>query len=364
LTLKTEYYYYSTDYNQTEQDNNSSEVAGYITFFGNYNRFLIKPGIRVTLYSALNKFAMEPRISAKFLVNEWFRIKLAGGIYTQNLISAVSDRDIINYFRGYLSAPVNVASTSDMDNSNYSLQEAWHVVLGTETELGKKFFMNLEAYYKGYPQLINYNRNKLMNEYDHPEKPEILTRDFILETGSSLGIETTLDFKSDRFFFSLIYSLSRTERTFENSAGESVTYPPHFDRRHNLNIMGNWILSRDKSWELNLRWNLGSGFPFTPAKGYYESNSFDEHQVGNAMVQNGTLDIYYGNYNAGRLPDYHRLDASLKKTFKLQGNYLIEAEINAINVYNRKNIYYVDRTTNEVVYQLPFLPGIRVSFTF
>lgn len=364
LTLKTAYYYYSTDFNQTEQSNNSSEVSGYFSFFGNYNKFLIRPGIRFTLYSALNIFSMEPRLSMKYLVTDRFRLKVAGGLYTQNLISAVSDRDIVNYFRGYLSAPVNIAATNGKSNTDYSLQEAWHVILGSEIEIGKRFFLNLEAYYKGYPQLINYNRDKLLNEYDHPEEPDILTRDFILETGYSQGIETSLDYKSDRLILSLIYSLSKTTRTYENKNGEKITYAPHFDRRHNVNFLGTVILSNDRSWELNLRWNLGSGFPFTPAKGFYESNTIDELQIGNLMTQNGILDIYYGTYNAARLPAYHRLDASIKKMFLLKGSMRIETELNVINIYNQDNIYYVDRSSNETIYQLPVLPGLRVGFTF
>lgn len=363
-TLKTEYFYYSTNYNPTEQSNNSSEVAGYFSFFGNYNKFLIRPGLRITLYSALNKVSLEPRISVKYLVTDRFRLKLAGGLYTQNLISAASDRDIINYFRGYLSAPVNIAATKEIRNIDYLLQNAWHVILGTEFEVGNRLFLNLEAYYKGYPQLINYNRDKLLNEFDYPERPEILTKDFILETGNSRGIETSLDYRSTRFSATLVYSLSKTERTYENPEGEKITYRPHFDRTHNVNVMGSLYLSRDGSWELNIRWNLGSGFPFTPAKGYYESNTLDELQIDNPMSQNGSLDLYYGTYNGGQLPAYHRLDASVKKIFELKDNMRIETELNVINVYNQKNIYYVDRANNSIVYQLPCLPGIRLGFTF
>lgn len=364
LTLKTEYYYYSTNYNQTEQLNNSSELSGFLSFFGNYNKLLINPGVRVVLYSALNKISFEPRISMKYLISERVRLKVAGGLYTQNLIDAASDRDIVNYFSGYLSAPVNIASTKSIRNIDYLLQTAWHAVLGTEIELGKKLLFNLEGYYKDYPQLINYNRDKLLNEFDYPDKPEILTKDFILETGSSMGLETTINYNSQRLTFNLIYSLSKTTRTYENPQGETVTYRPHYDRRHNFNFIGNVFLSKDKTWEFNFRWNLGSGFPFTPAKGYYESNTFDELQIENPMIQNGNMEIYYGTYNGSQLPTYHRLDISILKTIKLKSNYKIEVEVNAINVYNQKNIYYVDRANNTIVYQLPFLPGLRLGFTF
>jgi hypothetical protein len=42
----------------------------------------------------------------------------------------------------------------------------------------------------------------------------------------------------------------------------------------------------------------------------------------------------------------------------------LEATASVINVYNRKNIFYVDRITNERVDQLPILPAIGLSLTF
>ncbi len=363
LTLSTDYFYYSTDYNRTEQENNTSEVAGYFTFFGNFNRLLFRPGLRSTLYSALNKLTLEPRLSMKYLVSERFRLKMAGGYYTQNLISAISDRDIVNYFHGYLSAPVNVVTTSRY-TSPYILQQALHLVLGAEVEAGERVFINVEGYLKDYPTIINYNRDKLLNEYDHPDKPQIITRDFILESGTAWGMEATLDYRAERLSLALVYSFAKTERTYEAASGEKVTYPPHFDRRHNINILGSFLFGREQSWEVGARWNLGSGFPFTPSKGYFESNTIDDLQIGNLMEQNGTLDIFYGTYNAGRLPAYHRLDLSLKKRFMTTGRVGIEAELNVVNVYNRENIYYIDRATNETVYQLPVLPGLRLGITF
>ncbi|MFM7823761.1 MAG: hypothetical protein ACKPB3_08305, partial [Bacteroidota bacterium] len=77
-----------------------------------------------------------------------------------------------------------------------------------------------------------------------------------------------------------------------------------------------------------------------------------------------TLGIIYGPLNEGRLPYYHRLDISLKKNFELSDKSTLEATASVINVYNRKNIFYIDRITNERVDQLPILPAIGLSLTF
>jgi hypothetical protein len=39
-------------------------------------------------------------------------------------------------------------------------------------------------------------------------------------------------------------------------------------------------------------------------------------------------------------------------------------DLSVINVYNRENVFYVDLVTNEVVYQLPFMPSIGLSVYF
>jgi len=66
----------------------------------------------------------------------------------------------------------------------------------------------------------------------------------------------------------------------------------------------------------------------------------------------------------GRLPNYHRLDISIKRSFRFKNNSSLEAEFNIVNAYNQKNIFYQDRLTNKIIYQLPFLPGLRIGYYF
>jgi hypothetical protein len=259
---------------------------------------------------------------------------------------------------------VDVVSSGSGSQSEYVLQRAWHLVGGMEFEVWKKLFVNIEAFFKDYPELVNYNRDKILDAYEYPEYPEVLTHDFILETGTSWGVETSLDYHHAAFQLSLNYTLSKAERTYEDPTGNPVTYTPHYDRRHNVNVIGIWYPDEKKNWEVSARWSLGSGFPFTRTKGFYEGNTFDDWQIENYLEQNGTLDLLYGGYNEGRLPTYHRLDVGVLRRLTFTGKTSLELELNIINVYNRENVYYVDRSTNEVVYQLPILPALRVGFRF
>ena len=74
--------------------------------------------------------------------------------------------------------------------------------------------------------------------------------------------------------------------------------------------------------------------------------------------------MLYGDLNEGRLPTYHRFDLDVKRKFYITANIILEADVSVTNVYNRKNIFYVNMITGENVYQLPIMPtaGLTLSF--
>ena len=57
---------------------------------------------------------------------------------------------------------------------------------------------------------------------------------------------------------------------------------------------------------------------------------------------------------------------NLKKTFesKRYKNMKWEIITGVTNMYSRQNIFYVNRVTNEKVYQLPIMPSAAVSLKF
>ncbi|HRG89267.1 MAG TPA: hypothetical protein PLW44_09625, partial [Chitinophagales bacterium] len=142
-------------------------------------------------------------------------------------------------------------------------------------------------------------------------------------------------------------------------------YPPHFDRRHNVNLIASYTFGKKRDWEISARWNLGSGFPFTKTQGFYESVPLDGGIGSDITGTNGNLAILYDSQiNGGRLPYYHRLDMSFKKIFDIKDKLKIEINLSVSNVYNRKNIFYFDRVSYQRVNQLPVLPSLAVSFAF
>ena len=366
LGFTTSFDYTNTVNRRIEQTENTTEIAGFVSYKLSGSKFIFEPGMRIQYYASLSSFSPEPRLSMKYIVNNRLRIKMAGGFYSQNLVAANSDRDVVNLFYGFLSGSENIPETFDGKTLKDKLQKAQHIILGTEYEPSRNILLNLELYYKNFSQLTNINRNKIfddVNPYNDPSspsfKPDALRKDFIVETGNAGGVDISLKYDKKNLYIWAVYSLA-----FVTRYDGTVHYVPHYDRRHNVNIVSSYQFGKKKLWEVNCRWNLGSGFPFTQTQGYYEKLTFPNGIFSNIINQNGDMGLLYADYNKGRLPYYHRLDFGLTKKFELSENSVLEANFTLTNVYDRQNIFYVDRISNEKVYQLPFMPSAGVSLSF
>ncbi len=364
LGYKTDYNFYNTLGLQIALTDNTTELGAYVKYKKTAGKVLIEPSFRFQYYASLANLSLEPRIAMKYNTTDRFRIKIAGGFYSQNLISAHSDRDVVNLFNGFLSGPENLPETFDGKALTHKLQKAQHAILGFEYDLAKYVKINLEGYYKYFSQLTNINRNKLLDEDKYPNEPDIITKDFIVEKGYATGVDFTLKYDQNRFYFWAVYSLGYVRRKYEDVNGTIKEYYPHYDRRHNINLVANYVLGENFDWEINARWNFGSGFPFTLTQGYYPQLTFSDGIYTDYTTANEDLGIIYADLNTGRLSYYHRLDIGVKKTFQFGENTKMEVNASVTNVYDRKNIFYVDRVTGERVYQLPVMPSMGIVFSF
>ncbi len=364
LGFATNYYFINAAGREISQAENTTEIGAYFKYKMTVGKFLIEPSFRIQWYASLSNLSPEPRLAVKYNMTDNIRLKFAGGIYSQNLISARSDRDVVNLFYGFLSGPDNLPEEFNGEPVTHKLQKADHLIIGMEYDITRKLSLNLELYYKYFSQLTNLNRNKIYDENKAPEQPDLLKKDFIIENGDAEGIDLALKYDSQKFYLWVVYSFAYVNRYYEDINGELTHYYPHFDRRHNINIVGTYRFGSLNTWELSARWNLGSGFPFTQTQGYYEKINFNNGIYTDFTTQNGELGIVYGELNGGRLPAYHRLDLDIRKRFLLSENSKIDVDLSFINVYNRKNVFYRDRITGEIVYQLPFMPSLGVIWTF
>ncbi|MDD4644798.1 MAG: TonB-dependent receptor [Bacteroidales bacterium] len=360
LGYNTNFNYFNSVGRKITQEQFTTELAGFAKYKKTLGKFLIEPSFRLHYYASLSEISPEPRLGLKYNLSDNFRLKFASGIYSQNLIAANSDRDVVNLFYGFLSGPENLQKEFDGKAINSKLQKSNHAIFGFEFDLTNRLNLNVETYIKDNIQLTNINRNKLYDDTgDNQDKPEYLRKDFIIETGKAYGIDFLLKYDYKRVYLWGTYSLGWVTRY-----DGVINYAPHFDRRHNVNLVAAYTFGKDLTWEIGARWNLGSGFPFTQTQGFYEKIPFHDGINTDYTTVNGELGIVYGPLNQGRLPYYHRLDINLKKTIATGENSELEASLSITNVYNRENIFYFDRIRYERVNQLPFMPSVGLSWKF
>ena len=364
LGFKTVFDYTKSNGIKQNQTENTTELGAFIKYKWQLDKLIIEPSMRIQWYASLAEVSPEPRIALKYNVTDWFRLKAAAGMYSQNLIAANSDRDVVNLFYGFLSGQDNIPKKFNGKDVNTKLQKANHYIVGTEFDVLDNLTLNIEGYFKDFRQLTNMNRNQIYSETNHPAGvSEIEWRDFMVENGKAYGIDFSLKYEYMRWYVWAAYSLAYVNKNYETANHEIINYRTHYDRRHNINFIVTYTGGTRKQWEFSGRWNIGSGFPFTQVSGFYEQYQFDDMGM-SIIADNGELGIIYGELNRGELPWYHRLDLDLKRKFWFTDNIILEADFSVTNVYNRDNIFYVDIITSENIYQLPIMPSLGLTLSF
>src|SRR5690606_22647137 len=107
-------------------------------------------------------------------------------------------------------------------------------------------------------------------------------------------------------------------------------YAPKYDRTHDLNVVVNYRLGR--------AWRASGVFTYATGQAYTEpSQQF--RMVDYPLGSQGPSG-FVSHYNAARLPAYHRLDLALSRTGRFFGVADYELQLQAINVYSRRNMWF------------------------
>jgi len=275
---------------------------------------------------------IQPRISLSYLYAGNWRLKASYGRVRQTVMTVSNEDDVIPAFEGWIVIPARQPA-----------QTADHYVMGLEGFLSENLSLTLEAYYKHFGKLLAYNRGKI----------DAWDPDYIAGTGKSYGAEALLRAKWKFIDLYGAYTLSWAKL---NNGG--LTYYPRYDRRHHLN--GLVSMQPIDNLDISLRWEYGSGFPFTQTIGFFDRLTLKTPIPGDLELETGEPYTLLGTKNKGRLPPYHRLDLGItyKATFwGIQAS----AGVNLINVYSSKNMFYYDRSTGSRVNMIPFFPSVGLT---
>ncbi len=295
-----------------------------------------------TFETAKTYTGFEPRWSINYKASSDFSIK-SGVAFTTQYLHLVSNSS------STLPADVWVPSTEIVKPQR-----------GTQYALG--FFKNFrndtyetsfEVYYKDLRNQIDYADNYVNDISKEVEDA------FVFGKGRAYGAEFFLKKAKGRLNGWIGYTLSRSERSFEDIEG-GRWYPAVYDRTNDVSVVLNYKLS--KKWDLGAIFIYGTGKLFTPVRGFF----FVEQNI----------NLFYGPRNSSRLDDYHRMDLSAtytpkpnsKKKWKGSWNFSV------YNVYNRKNPFFVNfdtktdfqtgtnTITGSKITIFPMIPSITYNF--
>ncbi len=259
---------------------------------------------------------LEPRISAKYLINQETSLKIAYN-RTNQFVHQISNSDA--------ATPVDIWQIS---NKFIEPQQADNFTLG----LFKNFKNNgwetsIAGYYRAITNLVEYRDFADLIANDRLETSLLSAK------GRAYGAELSLRKNQGSVTGWLSYTYSRTERLTDNpnpdlriSNGE--WYRANFDKPHDLSLVTNIALNQRHGFSINF--NYSTGRPTTAPIG-----NFDVGNVGNIPI--------YSERNALRIPDYYRLDIAynLNPGFRKDKKLKTSWTFSVYNVLGRKNAYSV-----------------------
>jgi hypothetical protein len=213
-----------------------------------------------------------------------------------------------------------------------------------------------EVYYKTIKNMVDYKggANLIMNKN--------IEQDLVDVRGKAYGLELLLKKSEGRVLWSIGYTYSRT---FLRSTGkfsdeiinEGKWFPANYDRPNDLVLTFNFLFSRRFSFSSSYSYSTGRPITY-PVSTYYLNN---------------LLLIQYSERNKYRIPDYSRLDLSLKMSGNLKSHRLARPNwtFSVYNVLGRQNVYsvYFKNENNQIKgYKFSVfaraIPSLTLDFDF
>ncbi|MBK7214035.1 MAG: TonB-dependent receptor [Bacteroidales bacterium] len=200
-------------------------------------------------------------------------------------------------------------------------------IAGTSYET-KDILIDAEAYYKRLSGLTEYTLR-----FSHRFGESIDYSSLFYEgTGYTRGIDLLLQKKFGKFNGWIAY-------TFRNQVQIPVYGEGYFAASQDVtNEFKVVAIYKIKKFTLSGTWVYSTGLPYTQPIGGYV-----------LTLPDGTTQsvIIPGSKNAARLPDFHRLDLSVKYDFTMGETGKGSIGCSLFNVYNRKNVWYKEFTVDE-----------------
>ncbi len=258
---------------------------------------------------------LEPRFSASYLLSTGSSLKLSYHRNTQNI-------HLLSNTNGGTPTDIYVMSSTNIKPEINDEISAGYFRSFRENN----YEFSAELYYK-----------QLQNQIDYKNGAELIANQdvesqLLYGSGRAYGLELFLKKKYGRFNGWLGYTLSKTERKF-NEINDGNYFPASYDRRHDFSIAG--IYKFNKSWTFSATFLYGTGNAVTYPTGKYN--------VG------GLTTFSYSARNGYRMPATHRLDIGATLEGKAHRKYHSSWTFGVYNVYGNDNPYAITFRDSETL---------------
>ncbi len=305
-------------------------------------RWIVEGGLRAEALNERDWRAISPRLSAKYFLTPDFALTAGAGRVTQFVHSMAGDGPL-RYFDIWLAS-----------DSFIPVATAWHWVGGLQRRMGEAASLRLEAYVKRYDRVLEANAS---------DDPQRRGDEFFAAEGKSYGVDVLTRWHRGEGlggWVSYSYGVSSRSR-------DGVSWWPGHDRRHDLDVVGTWRVSK---YRLGARFGYATGTPYTPIVGQVARRMYDpsEDRWGTGEPRL-FIEPLGGRRNGARFPSAHRLDLDASREFVARGA-TFAPYVSVVNAYNAQNVfvylynYSTDQPTRRGISQFPVLPslGVRVVF--
>jgi len=328
--------------------------------------FNIQSGVRLTYYNLGDYFRADPRIGARYRLQDNINLKASFGVYHQYFYTFnPEDIDFLSYLRLLdLWFPID---------QRYKPVRANHYIAGIEYLFhNDEYMLSAEAYYKDYDDLLDLNELGDKGEND----------DFLTGWGHAAGMEFLLRKQYGKLTGWVGYTLAWTRKTIETGRPsdfiegakfkkEYISYYPNYDRRHSLTLVAGYKVS--DRWQLGSRLTFATGFPETPTIGWKNNYMINDEPY---SVTAYPIPVK-ADKASQRYPNYFRFDVSVSRDYQFK-HWSMQPFLQIINLSNNKNIfmynYDLDSKTDsdgkllpptrQGIGMFPFVPTIGVNFEF
>ncbi len=297
-------------------------------------RFSLTSGFRTTWYALTENTYIEPRFSFKWRLQKRLTFSGAWGKYRQFVKQVGQDNSLTGGRTGFWA----------LTDQNMKPEFSEHNILGLTWE-NRNYVFSIEAYRK---RLDNLTELWIPKTQQRNQKREA----FLIEgDGSSKGLQFLLQRKIGRFSGWAGYTLAKVNYQFQQiNAGQSFAAPQ--DRRHEIKLIGQYEI---KKWKLSSTWVYASGAPYTP--------------MNSQQGQGPAAEFFRGSKNSARLPNTHRLDLGVSRSFS-GSRFGYNVGLSIYNFYNNSNVWdrtYIPSGRNTILHDvttLGFTPSFDISVNF